>query len=653
MIVLISGLQAFRAPIQGLIMTVDEDLSPDIASVARGFYDSGNFARVLALLPAAGISDVDPRVLGYAANANLKLGRPAAAADCFVAMADRVSTERWFALKSAATLYLRVADTGKLAGIAAAAIRANPTDPACAFSVLRAVHAMLPLETVEPLLDYLNHRNGEHVHFIIHFYRERKKDFARAYSEIIKGVEKCPDDGFLLILRYSWARVACDFPLLRAFDHLMALPRSPVAEKIFLNETALDRLYWSDNEEAQTAPVAHAQRFVRNGHYSRRRREVGDASRPLRIGYISNDFGHEVVMTVFRPVLERHDPGSVEIRLFCYSSPEVREFQRNWSEKLRAAIVPIADLTDQQAAEVIAAAEIDILVDLKGHTRGERLPIMRLTDAPVTATYLGYPGSAFAGIDYVITDPVVTPDTSKPFYDEKLCRLPEVQMPNGPLTDNPCRFSRGELGLPENSFVFASFNGQQKITPRTLDLWVRILAQTPASVLWLACSEMLAAENLRAEFSRLGIDPQRIIFNTKISFPDHIGRLALADLVLDTLPYNGHSTTADMLRGGLPVLTVKGNSYHSRVSWSLLKSCGIEELAAENDEDYCRVAAELARNPARLGEIRHRLRNNRAASPLFDPDRMARHLERAYQMMAERARAGLAPDHFDVPPLER
>lgn len=634
-------------------MTVIEGLSPDIAERAQNLYVNGNYEGVLALLPDSDIHGVDPRLLAYAANANLKLGRTVAAADCFVAIAGRVPEQRAFALKSAATLYLRAAHIEKRAAAAAAAIRANPGDSALALNVLRAVHANLPIETLEPLLDHLDRANGEHVYFIVNFYRERKKDFARAYLEIVKGLETCPGDGFLLVQRYSLARGACDFPVQRAFDAMMVSPRSAVAEQIFLNETALDRLYWCDDEQAQMAPTANPRRLASKDIYPRPRRKIGDASRALRIGYISNDFGHEVVMAVFRPVLERHDPGKVDIRLFCYSRPEVRQFQQKWPEKLRAAIVPIADVTDQQAAEAISAAEIDILVDLKGHTKGDRLPIMQRTDAPLTATYLGYPGSVFgAGMDYVITDPVVTPESSKPFYGEKLCRLPEVQMPNDVLRENASRSSRRDWGLPETRFVFASFSGQQKITPRTIDLWARILGETPDSVLWLACGEALAAENLLAEFARLGIDPQRIYFNGKTPrFADHIERLQHADLALDTLPYNGHSTTADMLRGGLPVLTVRGNCYHSRVSWSLLNSCGIEELATDSDEDYCRTAVALARDPARLAEIRDRLRLNRATSPLFNPDRMARHLERAYQMMAERAREGLPPGHLDVPPL--
>lgn len=619
-------------------------------------YQAGDYAAVVELLSRPQAADA--RSLALLANAHLKLGDKEAGADTFVILADAITDRRGFFLKSAAALYREAGSQGKLAAIAATAILANPGDRKLAFDILRTGGSLLTIEDVEPLLGHLDPLNPEHVYFTAGFFRHRKKDVERGYATLVAGVDACPNDVFLKIQRFAAAGPVLDFPSLRTFDALMREPRSPVAEHVFAEQMALQRLYWCDDERANAGPTLNFRllcaRKRAEGRGPRQRRAVSPAPAPLRIGYLSNDFGNEVVMSVFRPVLERHDRTAFDITLFCYSDPDVRKFQETWPESLRSMIVPIADLGDRQAAEAISAAKIDILVDLKGYTKADRLNIMTLTDAPVTATYLGYPCSAYgADIDYLIADPIVTPDTSKPHYAEKLCRLPEVQMPNAALAPGGGRsMRRSDWGLPDNRFVFGSFNAQYKITPRVFDLWVRILDAVPGSVFWIALSDGFARKNLLAEFARFGIDAERIIFTGKVlRFSDHIGRLSLADLALDTLPYNGHSTTADMLRGGLPVLTVKGKSYHSRVSWSLLEACGIGELAADSDDGYCRIAIDLAENPARLAEIKARLALKRPTSPLFDPERMARHLERAYRMMADRVRKGLPPDHIDVPAL--
>lgn len=637
-------------------MNVIDRNTTGVFEKAVRLYESGDSRGALDLLSSRG-DHGNPQILALMANANLKLGQAEPGADLFARLADLIEAKRSFFLKSAATLYLRSGAVAKLAEIGARTIRANPTDSRLAFDILKVMNAHEPTEVIEPLLDHLNKSDPEQVYFVSSFYRDRKKDFERSYLALVEGIKNAPNDGFLRVQQFAGARIVCDFTVMRSFEEMMHAPRSTYAEQIFLNQMALDRLYWSDDERQHAEPTHNVSRLdgVRAGNRGpRRRRPISPAPDRLRVGYLSNDFGNEVVLTVFRPVLERHDASKFDITLFCYSNAEARKFQENWPEALRARIVSIADLSDEAAADVISAAKIDVLVDLKGHTKGDRLRIMNITNAPVTATYLGYPGSVFgADIDYLISDITVTPDTSKPHYNEKLCRLPEVQMPNKALAaEQPAAKRRSDWGLPEDRFVFASFNGQQKITPRTFDLWCRILGSVPNSVLWIACNNALAARNLIAEFGSAGIAEERIIFNQKTPrSEDHIARLALADLVLDTLPYNGHSTTADMLRAGLPVLTVKGKSYHSRVSWSLLESCGIGELATESDEDYCQMAERLAGDPGRLGEIRGQLRENRKHAPLFNPERMARHLERAYEMMADRAREGLPPDHIDVPAL--
>ncbi|MDB5525465.1 MAG: hypothetical protein JWM58_3228 [Rhizobium sp.] len=623
----------------------------------RRLYEGDDFAGVLRLDPNARGSD--PRVLLLLANSNLKLGYSEAAADVFVRLSSILDEKKAHFLKMAAMLYLKVGAHEKIAEIGPHAIIANPGDSRLIFDLMKVMNLQQRLDDVEKLLGHMDRRDPEQVYFIANFFKDRKKDAERGYRELVEGIENCPKDVFLKIQRFSISRNVCDFPVIRAFEQTMEEPRSAAAQQIFSHQVALDRLYWCDDEAVQAQPTNSSRILLAKKQQwsgQRIRGAISPASERLRIGYLSNDFGNEVVMMVFKQVLQHHDRNRFDITLFCYTDPESRKHQAKWPDELRAMIVPIRDMSDEGAAQAITTAKIDILVDLKGHTKADRLHIMNIADAPVTASYLGYPGSIVgAEIDYVISDMTVTPDSSKPHYIEKLCRLPEVQMPNDvlrPGKGTPTR--RQDWGLPEGRIVFASFNGQQKITPRTLDLWCRIMRSVPDSVLWIATSHGFAAGNLATAFRACGIDDDRIIFASKVPhYSDHIARLGLADLALDTLPYNGHSTTADMLRGGLPVVTTRGNSYHSRVSWSLLQSCGIDELAVETDDEYCQLAESLARDPDRLTEIKTRLRQVQAVSPLFDPVRMARHLERAFELMADRARQGLAPDHIDVPALPR
>jgi predicted O-linked N-acetylglucosamine transferase (SPINDLY family) len=320
---------------------------------------------------------------------------------------------------------------------------------------------------------------------------------------------------------------------------------------------------------------------------------------------------------------------------------------------VRNKVVRIADCTDKQAAALITEHEIDILVDLKGHTLLARLGIVNLADAPVKATWFGFPGSVHGvDFDYAITDPVVTPDSSIPSFEEKLARLPEAYQPNRSINRPlPLRLDRHSAGLPDDKFVFASFNAIYKITPQTVVAWARILQAVPDSVFWILCPAQAAQRNLIRALANAGVTEERVIFASHASHDKHIDRLALADLALDTFPYNGHTTTSDVLWAGVPVVGWKGQSFASRVSASLLSANGLDELIAGGEDEFCRLAIELTRDPEKLAAYRRQIEDGRFTKPLFDSARFTLHLERAYEEMAARARRGEAPDHFDVAPL--
>ncbi|MEI3850376.1 glycosyl transferase [Ensifer sp. CCNWLY38] len=373
----------------------------------------------------------------------------------------------------------------------------------------------------------------------------------------------------------------------------------------------------------------------------------------IRIGYVSSDFWHDhATMKLMAAALEAHDRTRFDVTLFCHTSPS-NVARDNGSREKWGNIIQIGEFSDEQAAAVIRSENIDILVDLKGHTLESRATIFNHKAAPIQVSWLGFPGTNVnVDLDYIIGDPFVLPDGSEMHYYEKYCRLPETYQPNDPYSRPlPQPMSRRQLGLPEDAFVFASFNANRKISLQTINLWIEILQQTPDSVLWLMCSRPDARANIIAKFKSAGIDTKRIIVCPKVLYQDHISRIPVADIGLDTYPYNGHTTTSEQLWAGLPVLTFKGTNFASRVSESLLNAIGVPELVANGPEDYIREAVALYNNRDRIPGYRKTLEENRFRMPLFDAERFCRHLEQGYEMMADRAKRGLAPDHIDVPAL--
>ncbi len=373
----------------------------------------------------------------------------------------------------------------------------------------------------------------------------------------------------------------------------------------------------------------------------------------IRIGYVSADFWDDhATMKLLKAVLMAHDKTRFDVTLFCHTKSALaardHDIRARWGR-----IVEIGDLTDDEAAHVIRQENIDILVDLKGHTLESRVSIFNRAAAPVQVGWLGFPGTTVnVDLDYIIGDPCVLPDSSKAHYYEKYCRLPETYQPNDPYERaRPRAMSRKDVGLPEDAFVFASFNANRKISLQTVNLWIDILRQTPGSLLWVLCDRADARTNLLAKFKSAGIDTKRIVICGKFAYQNHVDRVPLADLGLDTYPYNGHTTTSEQLWAGLPVLSFKGTNFASRVSESLLNAIGVPELVATGPEDYVKEAVALYNNRDKIAEYRKRLDENRFRMPLFDAERFCQHLETGYEMMADRAKRGLAPDHIDVPAL--
>ncbi len=622
-------------------------------------YQAGRYESALGLATRAlaKARDENPAVLALIGNINFKMGNRLEAAEAFERAAKKADGKiaPGF-LKLAVTLFQGVGLTDRILEIGVRAVALNPSDSDLAFTVASAFFSHGRWLEMDPLLERLDRKNDRHLALIVNHHRLMGR-FDELYAELEQGVKANPDDWFLNVSRFAVAREVLDFDTMARYEALMKAPDAPFAAGLLSREQALGRILWSEDEALNASACQEVAGYAatRPAEGRSKRRPFSAAGERIRIGYLSNDFHRHATMTLFLEAMACHDRKHFDVVLLCYTEKNAAAQQADWPEHLRQAVVPIGHLSDSEAADRIGELGVDILVDLKGHTMGARLNIVNLADAPVKVTYLGFPGSVTGvDLDYVISDPVVTPDTSKPFYAEKLCRLPETYQANSwksrPL---PEFVERADAGLPEDAFVFGSFNATYKITPRTLALWADVLKAVPDSVFWILCPAPAAQRNLLSAFEDRGIPRSRIIFADRKPYPAHVSRLPLADLGLDTFPYNGHTTTSDMLWAGLPVLTTRGKAFAARVSASLLGAAGLPELVAETDREFVDKATMLARDPYALSALRQRLEADRFVSPLFDCERFTRHLEHGFELMAERARAGLAPDHIDVPAAPR
>lgn len=369
----------------------------------------------------------------------------------------------------------------------------------------------------------------------------------------------------------------------------------------------------------------------------------------IRIGYFSADFHNHATAYLMAELFEAHDRSRFEWIGFSFG-PEKHDEMRQRVSSAFDRFIDVRNLSDREVAAEARALGIDIAVDLKGFTQDSRPGIFAEGCAPIQADYLGYPGTMGADyIDYVIADATVIPPERRTDYTEKVVYLPHCYQVNDSRRRISERiYTRQEMGLPESGFVFCCFNNNYKIVPSTFDGWMRILKAVEHSVLWLFEDNPTAAANLRKEAEARGIDRARLVFAKRMPLDEHLARHRLADLFIDTLPYNAHTTASDALWAGLPVLTCAGTSFAARVAASLLKAVGLPELVAATQQEYERMAIELAADSARLSAIRQKLQGNRLKAPLFDARLFATHVEAAYQAMYDRYQAGLPPAHIEI-----
>ncbi|CAN7348629.1 N-acetylglucosamine transferase [Phenylobacterium sp. LjRoot225] len=367
--------------------------------------------------------------------------------------------------------------------------------------------------------------------------------------------------------------------------------------------------------------------------YDRRNAEIDLTDRRLRVGYVSSDLRDHAIGYLMAELFELHDRSQVEV--FAYYCGKKDEGALN--ARIKAAVehwIDIRDMSDDAAAERIGADGIDILVDVNGHTRDGRSNLFARRPAPILVNWLGYPGTIGTPYHhYVIADEWIIPPGSEHYYTEKVLRLPCYQPNDRKRGVAPNRPSRSEFGLPDDAFVFCSFNGVQKLTRFTYDRWLEILRATPNSVLWLLDPGAETVQRLGDYAEQRGIDRARLIIAPKLANPFHLARYPLADLFLDSFPYGAHTTASDALWMGVPLLTISGRSFASRVCGSLVRAAGLPELVCDNPQAFVQRAIELAGEPATVAALKAKLELNRATCDLFNMDKLVRSLEGLYAGM--------------------
>ena len=356
----------------------------------------------------------------------------------------------------------------------------------------------------------------------------------------------------------------------------------------------------------------------------------------IRVGYFSADFRKHAVMYLIKGVFELHNKEQFDIYIYSLNSKEdelTDELKKNIN-----VFRNITDISDEKAALIAREDSLDIAVDLMGYTKNMRLSIFSLRVAPIQIAYLGYPGSTGSNcMDYLIADKVIIPYKFRKFYSEKVIYMPNCyQCNDSNRRTSEKEFTKAELGLPEDAFVFACFNANNKITSVEYDIWMRLLKKVKNSVLWLYKSNNYSAINLKKESEKRGIDSSKIIFADRVSNETHLSRIKYSDLFLDTFNYNAHTTASDALWSGVPVISKQGQSFSARVCSSLLTSLNLEELIVKNYSEYEEKAFKIATNKTYLIDLKYRLNQNKTKSTLFDTEKFTNNIEEIYIKLVEK-----------------
>jgi predicted O-linked N-acetylglucosamine transferase (SPINDLY family) len=472
------------------------------------------------------------------------------------------------------------------------------------------------------------------------------KQLDAAVASYDKAIELKPDYDYLFGLRLHTKMHLCDWQEFeRNVSELGPKIQSNVKASTSFSLLSLPIVLADQLKSAEIWNIDKFPPIPSLGPINRRSRQL-----KIRIAYYSPDFRSHPVSSLAARLFEYHDRSKFELFAFFFGSEKRDEV----TARIEAAFdqfIDVRKISDMEIAALSRKLGIDIAIDLAGHTQDCRTGIFSYRAAPIQVNYLGYPATMGAEyMDYIVADGVIIEEKNRIHYTEKIAYMPHSYLVGDPQREISQRiFTRLELGLPESGFIFCCFNASYKINPPVFDVWAKILQRVRGSVLWLSPASGTAVENLRKEAASRGLDPQRLIFSNRIDSPaEHLARVRVADLFLDTWPFNAHSTAIDALWAGVPLITCRGETFASRVAASLLKAIELPELVTEKNSDYEALAIELATNPAKLREIKDKLERNRLTTPLFDTAIFAKHIETAYIKMYERYQADLLPDHIYI-----
>ena len=422
-------------------------------------------------------------------------------------------------------------------------------------------------------------------------------------------------------------------------------------KKILNNEKVVDPfnlMAWSDDPALQRK----ATELMVNNAYPKSlllpKINFYSKHKKIRIGYFSPDFRMHPVGYLTAGLYEAHDRNHFEVHAFSFGIDTKDEMNL----RIKAGVDQYHDVDTMSHKEVVLLArslEIDIAIDLTGLTAKARTDVFAMSAAPIQLSYIGFLGTMGADYyDYLIADPIMIPKKNQKYYAEKIVYLPSFQVNDSKDLPPKISFSRNDVGLPEQGFVFCCFNNTYKFTPDVFDSWARILQSVEGSVLIVYASNDSSKTNLTKEIVRRGVEAERLIFGASLDRPEYLARYRVADLFLDTHPYNAGTTASDALRMGLPMLTLLGDSYQSRMGASILSALNLPELITTTAEEYESLAIELASNPEKLKAIKDKLASNLSTAPLYNTPLFTKNLESAFTEMYERYHQGLEPDHIYV-----
>tara|TARA_Y100000590_G_scaffold326674_1_gene370765 strand:+ start:131 stop:2200 length:2070 start_codon:yes stop_codon:yes gene_type:complete len=471
------------------------------------------------------------------------------------------------------------------------------------------------------------------------------KNMENAYENYMKAYEIKPDLEFLIgSLMYTKLNLGIwnDFE-----KNVKSIEGKIIKGEIAIHPFSSLLLYDSPDLQKISSEV-----FLKKNYKSKLKGKIFDKknnNKKIHIGYYSSDFCLHPVSCLIANLLELHDKSQFELFGFYFGPDKNDEMLKRISRTFNN-FYDVRNKTDKEITELSKKLNIDIAIDLMTYTEKNRFGIFIEKCAPIQVNFLGYPGTSAANcIDYIVADKILIPPENQKNYSEKIIYLPDTYQPNDSnkkISDKI--FTKDQLKLPENNFIFCCFNKNQKINPRIFTIWINILKKVNNSVLWLLEENQTFVNNIKKECDKKNINSERIIFAKRMNLSDHLARHKLADLFLDTIPYGAHTTCSDALWAGLPVLTKIGSTFASRVSASLLKAINLDELITNSEKDYENLAVEFALNPKKLSNIKKKLSINIGKEPLFNTKLFTKNIESAYKQIYQRYKNNLPTTNIEI-----